>query len=102
MMVLYATSLGIFFFVALVLLLVILVQESKSSGLGSFLGGDSRDSLFGTSTPEVLRQTTVGLSVTFVALCLLMSFWTSHLGRETHSSPQTLLESIQAPPRTTS
>lgn len=97
-MILYAISLGIFFLVSLVLLLIILVQEGKSSGLGSFLGGDSRDSLFGTSTPEVLRQVTVGLSIAFVALSLFMSFWTSHLGREQHYHPQVLLESLEQPP----
>jgi preprotein translocase subunit SecG len=57
------------------------MQESKSMGLGASFGGDSGDSLFGTSTADVLKKFTVYLSSIFLISCLLLSFWTSSLGR---------------------
>jgi preprotein translocase subunit SecG len=93
MMVLYYITLVIFYLVSLVLVLSILVQESKSSGLGASFGGDSRDSLFGTSTPEVLRTFTASMAWVFVGLCLVLSLWTSHLGRQSYPLPETLIES---------
>ena len=93
MMVLYYIALGVFFLISLVLVLSILVQESKTSGLGASFGGDARDSLFGTSTPEVLRKFTAALSWVFVGLCLVLSIWTSHLGRTSYPFPETTIES---------
>ena len=60
---------------------VILIQESKSSGLGASFGGDSSDSLFGTSTADVLKKFTGWLAVVFLASCVLLSLWTSAMGR---------------------
>lgn len=58
------------------------MQESKSTGLGaSFGGGDSSDSLFGVSTPEILKQITTYLATIFMALCLVLSYWTSAKSR---------------------
>jgi preprotein translocase subunit SecG len=93
MMVLYYIALVIFYLVSLVLVLSILVQESKSSGLGASFGGDAGDSLFGTSTPEVLRKFTASLAWVFVGLSLVLSLWTSHLGRQTYPLPETTIES---------
>ena len=75
--------LAIFFFLLLSTLLcgVILIQESKSSGLGASFGGDSSDSVFGTATAEVLKRFTAYLSAAFLVSCVLLSFWTSALGR---------------------
>jgi len=64
-----------------VLCFVILIQESKSSGLGASFGGDSSDSLFGTSTADVLKKFTGWLAVVFLASCVLLSLWTSAMGR---------------------
>ena len=48
----------LFLFIGLCALLcfVILIQESKSLGLGASFGGDAGDSLFGTSTASVLKK----------------------------------------------
>lgn len=74
---------AIFFFILLsaVLSLVILVQESKSMGLGASFGGDAGDSLFGTSTADVLKKVTAYLGVVFLIACVLLSCWTSSMGR---------------------
>lgn len=74
----------LFFFMLLCFLLcfVILIQEAKSLGLGASFGGDAGDSLFGTSTAEVLKTFTKYLAGIFLGSCLLLSFWSSSLGRK--------------------
>lgn len=77
----YIISLILFMILCAVLCFVILIQESKSSGLGASFGGDSSDSLFGTSTADVLKRFTGWLAVVFLASCILLSLWTSAMGR---------------------
>ena len=74
--------LAIFFFMLLcgILCLVILIQESKSLGLGASFGGDAGDSLFGTSTADVLKKFTAWLAVIFMIACVLLSIWSSSIG----------------------
>lgn len=81
MTVIYYLFLFLFLFVCLILCAVILMQESKSSGLGASFGGDTGDSLFGTSTPEVLKKFTAYLVVIFLAGCVILSLWTGAMGR---------------------
>lgn len=78
---LYYLILFLFLFISVILCFVILIQESKSSGLGASFGGDSGDSLFGTSTPEVLKKITAWLSLVFLSGCIVLSFWTGAMGR---------------------
>jgi preprotein translocase subunit SecG len=81
MTVVYYLFLILFLILTVVLCFAILIQESKSSGLGASFGGDSGDSLFGTSTPEVLKKITAWLAVVFLASCILLSVWTGSMGR---------------------
>jgi len=67
--------------ICVILCFVILIQEAKSLGLGASFGGDSGDSLFGTSTAEVLKRFTAYMTGVFLVTCLLLSLWTSTLGR---------------------
>jgi preprotein translocase subunit SecG len=92
---LYTLAIFLFLFLCLILCLIVLVQEGKGGGLGaSFGGGDSSDSLFGTSTPEILKKITAWFGVAFVVSCIILSFWTASLGRHhIASSPA----SIEAP-----
>lgn len=73
----------LFLFIGLCSLLcfVILIQESKSLGLGASFGGDAGDSLFGTSTADVLKKFTAYLAGIFLIVCLILSLWTSSIGR---------------------
>ena len=68
----------IFLFILLcaLLCLVVLVQESKSLGLGASFGGDPGDSLFGTSTADVLKKFTAYLGIVFIISCVVLSLWT--------------------------
>ena len=81
MTVIYYLFLFLFLLTSVVLCFVILIQESKSSGLGASFGGDTGDSLFGASTPEVLKKVTGWLAVVFLGGCILLSVWTGAMGR---------------------
>lgn len=89
--------LAIFLFMALcgVLCLVILIQESKSLGLGASFGGDPGESLFGTSTAAVLKKFTAWLAVAFMVACVLLSIWSSSMGEGQVESIQTAIEEAQ-------
>lgn len=73
---------------SIVLCFVILMQESKSSGFGSSFGGDAGESVFGTSTADVLKKITAWLACVFLVSCLILSFWTQALERRHHASVQ--------------
>lgn len=76
----------------------ILIQESKSLGLGASFGGDNSDSVFGTSTAEVLKRFTAYLAGAYLAICLILSFWSGALGRhEQGAVPATYVEETQEP-----
>ena len=72
---LFYLCLSVFLLLTAVLCLAILVQESKSLGLGASFGGDSGDSLFGTSTADVLKKFTAWLSLCFLVFCVFLSIW---------------------------
>ncbi len=80
MTVLYFTLIGFFIVLCAILTLVILVQESKSMGLGASFGGDAGDSVFGTSTAEVLKKITAYLAIVFMVACVVLSLWSKTLG----------------------
>jgi len=81
MMFFYFTVIVLFVLLSMVLCLTVLVQESKTSGLGASFGGEMSDSLFGTATADVLKKITAWLGGIFLALCLILSLWTSAIGR---------------------
>ncbi len=70
-----------FLFLCAFVCFIILIQESKSMGLGASFGGDPGESLFGTSTAEVLKKFTAYLVATFMIGCIVLSLWTAALGR---------------------
>ncbi len=77
MIVLFYLSIILFFLLCTTLAFLILIQESKSLGFGASFGGDVGGSLFGTSTPQVLKSMTGWLAVAFFAGCLILSYWAS-------------------------
>lgn len=84
---LYFTSIILFLVLCVLLCGVILIQEGKGGGLGASFGGDAGDSLFGTSTADVLKRFTGWLALAFLASCLLLSFWTEVMGRSHTQAP---------------
>jgi preprotein translocase subunit SecG len=87
----------VFFFLILcgILCLVILIQESKSMGLGASFGGDASTSMFGTSTADVLKKFTSIVAAMFLVLCFVLSLWTSALARSGQKAPQVTIESAE-------
>jgi preprotein translocase subunit SecG len=85
MTILFYLFLTVFLLASVLLCFVILIQEAKSLGLGASFGGDNSDSLFGTSTAEVLKQFTAYLAGAFLIACLVLSLWSGSLGR-THQA----------------
>jgi len=91
MTVLFYSLLVIFLFISALLCLIILVQDSKSMGLGASFGGDS-ESVFGTSTADVLKKFTAYLAGSFMILCLVLSLLTGKLSRSRASVPSVQTE----------
>lgn len=87
---LYYLSIVLFVFLSTILCLVILVQESKSMGLGASFGGDAGESLFGTSTASVLKKFTAYLATIFVIACILLSIWSSVKGKPKLPAPTSI------------
>ncbi|MGC1877886.1 MAG: preprotein translocase subunit SecG [Rhabdochlamydiaceae bacterium] len=85
----------LFLGICALLCLVILIQESKSLGLGASFGGDPGDSVFGTSTADVLKKFTAYLAVIFMASCVLLSLWTGAMGRSKTRLLPTTIEEVQ-------
>lgn len=93
---LYFTAITLFMFLCLLLCSVILIQESKSTGLGASFGGDTGESLFGTSTADVLKKFTGWLAVIFFVSCLLLSLWTNAMGRSKEANiPNFTMEEME-------
>lgn len=91
---LYFLTITLFLILCAVLCFVVLIQESKSTGLGASFGGDTTDSLFGTSTADVLKKITAWLAVIFLTSCLILSMWTAAMARSRTSSntPSSFIE----------
>lgn len=85
----YYLVITLFMLLSIVLCFVILIQEGKSTGLGASFGGDNGDSLFGTSTADVLKTFTGWLAAVFLVTCVFLSLWTSAMNRSKtpHANP---------------
>jgi preprotein translocase subunit SecG len=88
----------LFLLLSIILCFVILIQEAKSLGLGASFGGDTSDSLFGTSTADVLKKFTAVVSGAFLIGCLVISLWSASLGRRAHQKPSFPVEVEQTTP----
>lgn len=93
---LYFLTIALFMLLCIVLCTVILMQESKSSGLGASFGGEASESLFGTSTADVLKRFTAWLALVFLIACILLSLWTTALGRTQTNAPAFTMEHIES------
>jgi len=87
----YYFCIALFMFLCFLLCVVILMQESKSMGLGSSFGGEASD-VFGTSTAQVLKKFTATLSALFLISCVFLSCWTSSLARKQRVAPPPQIE----------
>lgn len=91
----FYSALFLFLLLTALLCLVILIQESKSLGLGASFGGDPGESLFGTSTADVLKKFTAYLAILFIISCVLLSLWTGAMGRSKERLIPASIEEVQ-------
>lgn len=92
---LYFFTLALFMILCVLLCMVILMQESKSSGLGASFGGEASESLFGTSTADVLKRFTAWLALIFLISCIILSLWTTAMSHSKTYAPPFTLEHIE-------
>lgn len=93
---LYFFTITLFLILCALLCTVILMQESKSSGLGASFGGETSESLFGTSTADVLKKFTSWLALIFLVACIVLSLWTNAMGRSKGNAPAFTMENIES------
>lgn len=84
--VLFGIVLTLFLIVCVFLCLIVLIQESKSLGLGASFGGDAGESVFGTATADILKKITMYLGIAFLVGCILLSNW-SEIASSTSKDP---------------
>ena len=72
--------LGLYVFVALLMILVILMQRPKSEGLGAAFGGGVTENIFGAQTTNVLTKITGWLAAIFFMLTFVLSILYAHKG----------------------
>lgn len=93
---LYFIAIALFLFICFILCFVILIQESKSTGLGASFGSEASESIFGTSTADVLKKFTGWLAIIFFSACILLSLWTSSMARtKVSQAPEYIIEENQ-------
>src|ERR1044072_2751952 len=63
---------GIYVFIAVVMILVILMQRPKSEGLGAAFGGGVTENIFGAQTTNVLTRITGWLDSVFFLFTLVL------------------------------
>jgi preprotein translocase subunit SecG len=84
--------LGIYVFVAVLMMLVILMQRPKSEGLGAAFGGGVTENIFGAQTTNVLTKITGWLAAIF----FLLTFVLSILYARKANTPSNLTRRIEA------
>jgi preprotein translocase subunit SecG len=72
--------LGLYVFVAMLMMLVILMQRPKSEGLGAAFGGGVTENIFGAQTTNVLTKITGWLAAIFFLLTFALSILYAHKG----------------------
>ncbi|HEX8076460.1 MAG TPA: preprotein translocase subunit SecG, partial [Chthoniobacterales bacterium] len=65
--------LGLYVFIAIVMMLIILMQRPKSEGLGAAFGGGVTENIFGAQTTNVLTKVTGWLAAIFFLLTFVLS-----------------------------
>ena len=91
--------LGVFVIICILLILIILLQSHRSSGMGIF-GGAGTQSTFGASTYDILTKITAYLSFGFIAIALVLAYIESikHHKIETPSTPSSPQETLPTLP----
>ena len=76
---------------SLALIGLILLQKSKSEGLGLAFGGGGNDSLFGARAGNVLTKATVGIGIVFLVNTMILGMLFAG------SASESLMDGVEAP-----
>jgi preprotein translocase subunit SecG len=83
MTVLLNILLGIYVFVSVLMILIILMQRPKSEGLGAAFGGGVTENIFGAQTTNVLTKITGWFAAIFFLLTFVLSILYAHKATST-------------------
>jgi preprotein translocase subunit SecG len=86
--------LGLYVFIALLMVLVILMQRPKSEGLGAAFGGGVTENIFGAQTTNVLTKITSWLAAFFFLLTFGLSILYAHKGVTKSDLRQELMKDL--------
>ncbi|MEY2489137.1 MAG: preprotein translocase subunit SecG [Verrucomicrobiota bacterium] len=86
--------LGVYVFVALLMVLVILMQRPKSEGLGAAFGGGVTENIFGAQTTNVLTKITGWLAAIFFLLTFVLSILYAHKGNTKSALSRELMKDL--------
>jgi preprotein translocase subunit SecG len=82
------------------LVLVVLMQRSKSDGIGASFGGGFTESMFGAQTSSVLVKTTTVLAIAFLLSATLLASSLSYQNKKRSAIQEQLQASEPAPAAT--
>lgn len=69
----YYLSMGLFVFMCLFLIALVLIQKGRGGGLSSAFGGAGGSTAFGIKTGDVLTWTTAGVFLIFICLAVALN-----------------------------
>ncbi len=87
---LYSFVMVVHIFVSMVLILVILMQAGRGSGLSEMFGANSTQTIFGTSASNFLMKATAVSAVIFIFTCLTLAVLSSKRSRSLMESSRVL------------
>ena len=88
---LYGVAIFIFVIVCIMLMAIILLQSSKTGGMGSAMGGQAINTAFGGyGADKLLVKITSGLAVTFMTLAIIIGMMDNPASRIDFSKDSTL------------
>jgi preprotein translocase subunit SecG len=93
---------GVFLFVSLLMMLVILMQRPKSEGLGAAFGGGVTENIFGAQTTNVLTKITGWLAAIFFLLTFVLSILYARKGNSKSNLSRDVAKDLPPPPITAS
>lgn len=87
---LYNFIMAIHIIVSMVLILVILMQAGRGSGMSEMFGGSSTRTIFGASASNFLVKATAASAVIFIITCLTLAIMSSNRSRSLMESPKAI------------
>ncbi|MDD5680265.1 MAG: preprotein translocase subunit SecG [Candidatus Omnitrophica bacterium] len=92
---LYSFVIVIHVIVSLVLILVILMQAGRGSGMSDVFGGGSTQTIFGTSASNFLMKATAACAVVFIITCMTLAVLSSKRSKSLMESPRALSTEVE-------